>query len=451
MRTNITLEQALQKASRRLRDKMFYSVNLLKNAENLALAYGGDSGYYLAFSAGKDSQALYHIAELAGVKFEAHMNLTSVDPPEVIRFVKQAYPEVDLIKPKKSIYQHAIEKQILPTMRVRWCCAEYKENAGAGRVTLIGIRHQESSRRAKRNEVEISNRKFSGTLEGLDEYRQELKAKRARRKSKKDGVNITNADQEQTLGCISGKESILISPIIHWTEKDVWEFLNNVMEVPHCSLYDEGWHRLGCIGCPMSSAKQKQIENVRYPHVKRNWIKAIKAIRGGQNSFQATFGGTSKRIGCQSETSEDYSGHRRLDCPSRPQTLARKQFYGGGRWAAPTKLLPKGHLDGRRNRTDTEQEELSGVRVQGELSTADGCRQPKIGSYLHEYKGEQTHASEYQGNGCRTAKIFGGGLQDKSQREDLIAENIYDWWISGKSYKKWYADKFLQLKFEFEE
>ena len=286
MKTNVTLEQALSKASKGLQKKMMYSIELLRKAERLALAYGvgGNNGYYLAFSAGKDSQALYHIAELAGVKFDAHMNLTSVDPPEVIRFVKQSYPEVDLIKPKKSIYQLAVEKEILPTMRVRWCCAEYKETSGAGRVTLIGIRHQESARRAKRNEVEINNRKFSGTLEGLDEYRQELKAKRARRKSKKDGVNITNADQEQTLGCISGKESILISPIIHWTEEDVWEFLNKVMEVPHCSLYDEGWHRIGCIGCPMSSAKQKQIENIRYPHVKRNWIKAIKAIRGGVDS-----------------------------------------------------------------------------------------------------------------------------------------------------------------------
>ena len=282
MKTNITLEQALSKASNGLQKKMMYSIDLLKKAESIALAYGGgDKGYYLAFSGGKDSQALYHIAELAGVKFDAHMNLTSVDPPDVIRFVKKSYPEVDLIKPKKSIYQLAIEKQILPTMRVRWCCAEYKELSGAGRVTLIGIRHKESSRRAKRNEVEISSRKYSGTLEGLDEYRQELKEKRARRKSKKDGVNITNADQEQTLGCISGKESLLISPIIHWTEEDVWEFLNKVMEVPHCSLYDEGWHRLGCIGCPMSSTKQKQIENFRYPHVKRNWIKAIKAIRDG--------------------------------------------------------------------------------------------------------------------------------------------------------------------------
>ena len=282
MKTNVTLEQALAKASKMLQQKMMYSIDLLKKAERLALAYGGGNGYYLAFSGGKDSQALYHIAELAGVKFDAHMNFTSVDPPEVIRFVKKQYPEVDFIKPKKSIYQLAVEKQILPTMRVRWCCAEYKETSGAGRVTLIGIRHQESSRRAKRNEVEISNRKYSGTLEGLDEYRNELRAKRARRKSKKNGVNITNADQEQTLGCISGKESLLISPIIHWTEQDVWEFLNNVMEVPHCSLYDEGWHRIGCIGCPMSSVNQKKIENIRYPHVKRNWIKDIKAIRGGK-------------------------------------------------------------------------------------------------------------------------------------------------------------------------
>lgn len=354
MKTNITLEQALSKASKGLQKKMMYSIDLLRKAESIALAYGGgNNGYYLAFSAGKDSQALYHIAELAGVKFDAHMNLTSVDPPEVIRFVKQAYPEVDLIKPKKSIYQLAVEKEILPTMRVRWCCAEYKEMSGAGRVTLIGIRHQESSRRAKRKEVEISNRKYSGTLEGLDEYRQELKAKRARRKSKKDGVNITNADQEQTLGCISGKESLLISPIIHWTEQDVWEFLNKVMEVPHCTLYDEGWRRLGCIGCPMSSAKQKQIENARYPHVKRNWIKAIKAIRGGQNSFQTTSGGTSKRIGCQSETSEDCSGHRRMDFPPRPQTLAQQQFYGGG-LDTPVKLLPEGHLDCRRDRNNAQ-------------------------------------------------------------------------------------------------
>ena len=281
MELNITLAEALERASARLRKKMLHSVELLQKAEKIALNYDAEQGYFLAFSGGKDSQALYHIAQLAGVRFNGHMNLTSVDPPEVIRFVKKNYPEVELKKPGKSIFQSAVERQILPTMRVRWCCAEYKETAGAGKVTLIGIRKAESSRRAKRNEVEINNRKFSGDLDGLEEYRQEQKAKRIRRKSREDGVNITNADEEQTLGCIHGKESLLISPIIYWTEQDVWEFLNDVVKVPHCSLYDEGWHRIGCIGCPMSSHKQKMLENERYPHVRRSWIKAIKAIRNG--------------------------------------------------------------------------------------------------------------------------------------------------------------------------
>lgn len=275
MKTNLTLKEALTRASAGLRRKMEYSIALLRKGERIALSYDKENGFYLAFSGGKDSQALYHIAELAGVKFRAHMNLTSVDPPDVIRFVKRNYPEVELIAPRKSIYAVAVEKQILPTMRVRWCCAEYKEGAGAGKVTLIGIRHEESSRRAARKEVEISSRKFSGTLEGLDEYRTAQKKKRAK------GTNITNAEGESTAGCIHGKESLLISPIIHWTERDVWEFLNDVIRVPHCNLYDEGWHRIGCIGCPMSNAKWKKIENQRWPHVKRNWIKTIMAIRAG--------------------------------------------------------------------------------------------------------------------------------------------------------------------------
>ena len=315
-------------------------------------------------------------------------------------------------------------------MRVRWCCAEYKELSGAGRVTLIGIRHQESSRRAKRNEVEISNRKFSGTLEGLDEYRQELKAKRARRKSKKYGVNITNADEEQTLGCISGKESLLISPIIHWTEQDVWEFLNKVMEVPHCSLYDEGWHRLGCIGCPMSSAKQKQIENARYPHVKRNWIKAIKAIRNGCYSEGSTTVGTSEKI-VNSE---------------KRQGLA--QDTGGWIHHPDTEHWLSNSSTGcgiGQHRANSYQKDIWTANATGATL-----------NYLHQNAGQFIEQSRKRVNYgvCNEAGFQKAthlrSLTDE-QNEDLIAENIYDWWISGKSYKKWYADKFLQLKFEFPE
>ena len=37
----------------------------------------------------------------------------------------------------------------------------------------------------------------------------------------------------------------------------------------------------------------------------------------------------------------------------------------------------------------------------------------------------------------------------EEQRENIIAENIYDWWISKKSYKKWYADKISQQEIKF--
>lgn len=201
------LEDILSKFSVNLQNKIQHSVELLQKSERLAFAYDSDDGFYLAFSGGKDSQCLYHVARLAGVKFKAHMSLTSVDPPEVIRFVKKQYPDVNLVKPKKSIYQTAIDNQILPTMRVRWCCKEYKEGAGAGKVTLIGIRHAESARRANRNEVEISSRKYSGDLEGLEDYRKARNAQKRGRKPKNNReVTIVNADGEVHLAVSEGKK-----------------------------------------------------------------------------------------------------------------------------------------------------------------------------------------------------------------------------------------------------
>ena len=42
--------------------------------------------------------------------------------------------------------------------------------------------------------------------------------------------------------------------------------------------------------------------------------------------------------------------------------------------------------------------------------------------------------------------MWGGGISDNltDKQETEIAENIYDWWISGKPYKQWYAEKFQQ-------
>lgn len=52
----------VQKLSEPLRKKLEHSIELLRKAEKLALAYDEEDGYFLAFSGGKDSQCLYHEA-----------------------------------------------------------------------------------------------------------------------------------------------------------------------------------------------------------------------------------------------------------------------------------------------------------------------------------------------------------------------------------------------------
>lgn len=409
---NVTLdfkyEDVLARFNTSLQKKITHSVELLRKAERLAMAYDSEYGYYLAFSGGKDSQCLYHVAKLAGVKFKAHMNLTSVDPPEVIRFVKTKYPDVELIKPKDSIFNIAVKKQILPTMRVRWCCAEYKETAGAGKVTLIGIRKAESSRRAKRNEVEINNHSFSGDLIGLEAYRKEKTEKAKRRKSdpKNSQVTIVNADGERTLGCIHGKESLLISPIIHWTDADVWTFLNTLC-IAHCELYDQGFTRIGCVLCPMSQLKQKYKEMERWPHVKRNWIKAIKAIR---------MGGVFK--------SEYIWWNIRKDWIPLKNVRGLLRMSRGG---------------------------LSEIRTPDTLSQRTGCK-----CHLNSYQKDIWRAlpqSRMERDVERYIGFSGSSSSDRltEEQENEIAENIFDWWISGKPYKQWYAEKFCQLKLDFKD
>lgn len=252
------------------------SIRLLHKLQPIADKYDPDNGFYLAFSGGKDSQALYHIAELAGVKFQAHMMLTSVDPPEVIIFVKRQYPSVVLHPPKDSIYNMATKhKFLLPSRIIRWCCAELKETGGAGTVCLTGIRKQESVRRTKRQTIEVSNRSFAGDYDEFMKFSEET----IRKKVKNLNQDQFSTEKESEIRCVNGRDKIIVNPIMEWTEQDVWDFLNLVVKIPHCKLYDEGWHRIGCICCPMSNFKSKLAEIKRYPHVKRNWIGTIKKIR----------------------------------------------------------------------------------------------------------------------------------------------------------------------------
>lgn len=242
--------------------KLHHSIELLKKSEALALRYY-DKGFYLAFSGGKDSQALYYVAKLAGVKFEAHYNLTTIDPPELVRFIRRQYQDVLVDRPEMSFAKLCLKKKALPSMRMRFCCAVLKESKGANTVTLTGVRRQESVQRNTRNEAEIIKRRkddrFSGTYEQLDQF--------------------TRTKEVEGVQCIKGNDKIVINPIIDWKEDDVWYFLNEVVHAQHCELYDRGWRRIGCLFCPMASYKEIVMQGRNYPKYKDMILRTIRRLR----------------------------------------------------------------------------------------------------------------------------------------------------------------------------
>lgn len=115
-------------------------------------AFEPKEGYYLAFSGGKDSVTVKALADMAGVKYDAHYNVTSVDPPELVRFV-QSFPDVIFDFPTDkngrviTMWNLIPTKRMPPTRKVRYCCADLKESRGEGRFVVTGVRKDESVRR----------------------------------------------------------------------------------------------------------------------------------------------------------------------------------------------------------------------------------------------------------------------------------------------------------------
>lgn len=222
-------------------------------------------GYYLAFSGGKDSSVILELAKMAGVKFDAHYTLTSVDPPELVRFIKDEHPEVIIDIPKYpddyknpklagkqiTMWNLIPEKKMPPTRVVRYCCKELKESRGEGRFVVTGVRWAESAKRANRGGLELAKRK-SHRMENYDP---------------------DNPNQEMIHNCMKWARRHL-NPIIDWTTEEVWEFIREY-NVPYCCLYDEGHHRLGCIGCPMGTVEHRQKEFERWPTYKQAYINAF--------------------------------------------------------------------------------------------------------------------------------------------------------------------------------
>jgi phosphoadenosine phosphosulfate reductase len=178
-------------------------------------------GYYVAFSGGKDSTVILDLVKRSGCKFDAHYNVTTVDPPELVRFIRNQHPEVVFERPVKTMWQ-LIEENMMPPMRqMRYCCRWLKERTVSGdRVIVIGVRAEESQRRSLSTEIRTNDR-----------------------------------------------HQKCVSPIFAWSSTDVWQHIR-LHHLPYCELYDKGWER---IGCPFNSKRVEQL--AKYPgiaHAYRN-------------------------------------------------------------------------------------------------------------------------------------------------------------------------------------
>lgn len=242
-------------------DKVQQSIDRIKTFEPA-------DGYYLGFSGGKDSIVIKRLADMAGVRYDAHYNVTTVDPPELTRFIRERYQDVRLDKPRLSMRQLIIENGIPPTRFSRYCCEELKEIKGRGRVVMTGTRWAESVRRRdNQGVVTFFGAKAAKTAEKVGaDYSI----------TKKGGVilNMDNAPERRTVELCYRTNKTLVNPIIDWTDADVWEFIR-AEDIPYCGLYDEGWTRLGCIGCPLAGVAHQKKEFARWPYMYRVYLHAF--------------------------------------------------------------------------------------------------------------------------------------------------------------------------------
>jgi phosphoadenosine phosphosulfate reductase len=211
-----------------LERKIARAIALLQHWEPEALKLD-PRGYWVADSFGKDSDCIVELAKMAGVAHHCEHNLTTLDAPELIAFGRKHRPGTHINKPDvPMLHMLAIKGKGPPTRFARWCCEVYKEHGGQHAAKVIGIRIAESANRAAR----------------WSEF-----------------VRHTGS-----------KTGFVLCPIAYWSDADVWEF-HGRQNIPHCSLYDAGFNRLGCIGCPLSSNQAKEFE--RWPKYEKMWRRAF--------------------------------------------------------------------------------------------------------------------------------------------------------------------------------
>ena len=87
-------------------------------------------------------------------------------------------------------------------------------------------------------------------------------------------LNNDNVDSRRMIEQCYMMTKTVLNPIIDWTDEEVWEFIHEY-NVPYCKLYDEGFKRIGCVGCPMGN---NGTELEKFPEFKKLYLKAFERM-----------------------------------------------------------------------------------------------------------------------------------------------------------------------------
>ena len=220
------------------------------------------------YSGGKDSDAMLELFRRGGIPFEVHNSHTTADAPQTVRHIRDTFHklEVDGIKctiemptykgERTSMWKLIPQKLMPPTRLVRYCCAVLKETGCANRFIATGVRWAESTQRKDREEFE----KLGATKATKEKFTSVML------------MNDNDARRRMNEHCMQ-KKKMVVNPIIDWKDSDVWEFIHSE-KIPTCELYQCGYERVGCIGCPMAGKKRYK-EFADFPKYKNLYIHAF--------------------------------------------------------------------------------------------------------------------------------------------------------------------------------
>lgn len=224
-----------------------------------------------AYSGGKDSDVMLELFIRSGIPFEVHNNHTTADAPETVRHIRKKFQrleehgikceiEMPMYKGKRtSMWQLIPIKLSPPTRTKRYCCQILKETGCKNRYIATGVRWDESAARQERQEFE----KIGRTKKQKEKFTKVML------------MNDNDAKRRMSELCMQ-QNKMIVNPIIDWKHIDIWEYITSE-KIEVCSLYEMGYDRVGCIGCPMAGKKRYK-EFFDFPKYKQMYLNAFERM-----------------------------------------------------------------------------------------------------------------------------------------------------------------------------